>query len=211
VIEAIKSLKGNSAPGSDDLSTLFYHKSWSIIGPDILIFTLDILNNGGSIADINHIFINLIPKLDSLNFPSDFRPISLCNVILKIITKTLANRIEKILPNVIYDYQSAFLPGRPITDNSLIVFETLHYIRKPRKKDNGYVGIKLDIAKAYDSLEWDFIEATLKTMGFPNNIILTIMQCIRTVKFCILINGQPTDFFLPKRGLRQGDLMSPYI
>lgn len=68
-------------------------------------------------------------------------------------TKTLANRIKTVLPSIISDHQSAFLPGRLITDNSLIVFETFHYINKSRKKNNGFVGIKLDMAKAYDSLE----------------------------------------------------------
>lgn len=72
---------------------------------------------------------------------------------MKIITKTLANRIKKILPSIINEFQSAFTPGRLINDNSLIVFETFHYINKPRKNNNGYVGIKLDMAKAYDSLE----------------------------------------------------------
>lgn len=120
----------------------------------------------------------MIPKINPPNLPSEFRPISICNVILKIVTKTLANRIKKILPNIINEFQSAFLYGRLITDNSLIAFEMFHYIRKPRKKNNGHVGIKLDIAKAYDSLEWDFIELTLRAMGFPNNIIHTIMDCI---------------------------------
>jgi hypothetical protein len=150
---AIKNLKANSAPGTDGLSALFYQTYWEVIGPNIIDFVLNILNNEGYVQNINHTFISLIPKNNSPNTPSDFRPISLCNVILKIITKTLANRIKKILPHIVHDYQSAFLPGRLITDNSLIVFEAFQYIKKPRKKNNGFVGIKLDIAKAYDSLE----------------------------------------------------------
>lgn len=209
--KAIKALKANSAPGPDGLSALFYQQYWEIIGQNITDYALNILNNGGYFKDINHTYISLIRKVNSPINPSDFRPINLCNVILKIITKTLANRIKSILPNIVKKYQSAFLPGRLITDNSLLVFEIFHCIKNSRKKNNGYVGIKLDIAKAYDSLEWDFIENTLKHMGFPNNIINVIMSCIRTVTFSIMINGEPIDPFHPKRGIRQGDLLSSYI
>lgn len=174
-------------------------------------FTLNILNNDGNMSDINHTHICLILKINNPISPSDYRSISLCNVILKIVTKTLANRVKQILPNIIHENQSAFLYGRLITDNSFLVFESISYIKKHRKKDNGYMGIKLDIAKAYDSIEWDFIEHTLKVMGFPNRLILTIMHSIRTVYFSILINGQPTDPFHPKRGLRKGDPLSPYL
>jgi len=211
VKEASRNIKANFAPGPDGLTALFYHQYWEIIGPDILDYVLNILNNEGSIKDINHTYISLIPKVKTPIKPEEFRPISLCNVILKIITKTLANRIKQILPNIVHKNQSAFLSGRLVTDNSLITFETFHYINKPRKKNNGFVGVKLDIAKAYDSLEWTFINNTLKSMGFPPNLIKIIMLCITYVSFSILINGHPTDPFQPKRGIRQGDPLSSYI
>lgn len=147
VLEAISNLKRNSAPSPDGLTTLFYQNYWDIIGGDILSFVLNILNNGASPSHINHTFISLIPEVNSPTLPSKYRSFSLHNVLLKIITKTIATRIKKV-----------FLPGRLITDNSLIVFETFHYLNKSWKKNNGYVGIKMDMEKAYDGLEWDFIE-----------------------------------------------------
>jgi hypothetical protein len=106
---------------------------------------------------------------------------------LKIITKTIANRIKSILPEVISPQQSAFLPGRLISDNTLIAFETFHYLKHNQNKTKGYVGMKLDMAKAYDRLEWCFIDSTLTTMGFPRNLVQTIMKCVSSVTFSILI------------------------
>lgn len=134
VISATYQLKGSSAPGPDGLSALFYHKYWSIIGNDILDYTLLVLNKGHNPAQLNYTFLSLIPKVTNPSTPSEFRPISLCNVIMKIITKTVANKIKIILPKIINETQSAFLPGRLITDNSLVVFETIHYLKKAKKK-----------------------------------------------------------------------------
>jgi len=102
--------------------SLIYHKYWEIIGSDIIEYVLNILNDEGSDNHIKHTFISLIPKVNSPTSLVEFRPISLCNVILKIITKTMANMIKSMLPNIINDFQSISLPRRLISDNSLIIF-----------------------------------------------------------------------------------------
>ncbi|KAK2415590.1 hypothetical protein QL285_038058 [Trifolium repens] len=208
---ATHQLKSNAAPGPDGLNAKFYQAHWDILGTDITQAVLHILNNGGSPAMYNDTYICLIPKNNNPSTPADFRPIALCNVILKIITKTIANRIKEILPEVISPQQSAFLPGRLITDNTVLAFETFHHLKHNKNKEKGFVGIKLDMAKAYDRLEWSFIENTLNTMGFPSNMVHTIMKCVTSVSFSILVNGEPSQYFAPQRGIRQGDPLSPYL
>lgn len=211
VVTAMKTMKSTSSPGPDGLPALFYQTYWHLIGNDVTKAVLHILNNGGDPSNINHTYITLIPKTNNPTQPSEFRPISLCNVILKIVTKTIANRVKRILPYIISNHQSAFISNRLITDNILVSFEAFHKINKTSNSKKGLVGIKLDMAKAYDRIEWGFLNNVLLTMGFPNNMVSTIMKCVSTVSFSILINGQPTDSFIPQRGLRQGDPLSPYL
>ena len=114
------------------------------------------LNSGSIPSSINHTFITLIPKVKSPSVVSEFRPISLCNVIYKIVSKVAANRLKKILPLIISDSQSAFQSNKAISDNILVAFELLHHMKTQKSKKVGFMTLKLDMSKAYDRMEWHF-------------------------------------------------------
>jgi len=212
VFLAAKNLKPHAAPGLGGMPALFYQQFWSIVGKDVTSFALKILNGGGNPSNINYTYICLIPKKKKPKVPSDFRPISLCNIIFKIITKTIANRLKLILPDIIGKFQSAFVPGRLITDNALLAFESFHYMRKKKRKGKkGCVALKLDMSKTYDRIEWNFLIEVLQSMVFSQKWQNLIFNYISTVSFSVLLNGSPCQKFYPQRGLCQGDPLSPYL
>lgn len=114
---------------------------------------LDYLNNCKIPKEINYTNITLIPKVKSPEYITDFRPISLCNVVYKLVSKVLANRLKSVLPAVVLENQSVFQAGRLITDNILMAFETLHYMKHHQQGKSGFMALKLDISKAYDRVE----------------------------------------------------------
>ena len=192
VKRALDQMHPNKAPGPDGMNALFYQTYWEIVGEDVICKVLNFLNGVGNIGDVNQTHIVLIPKKKHCESPDDFRPISLCNVIYKIVAKVLANRLKLVLPVVVHESQSGFVPGRLITDNVLVAYECFHYLRKKKTGKKGYLGLKLDMSKAYDRVDRNFLEKMMSKLGFPLCFTSLVMKCVSSATLSVLVNGQPS-------------------
>lgn len=160
---------------------------------------------------LNETLLVLIPKKKKPVGMGDLRPIAFCNVLYKIIGKVMANRLKSLQPVVISKNQSAFMKDRLIYDNVMIFFKVLHYLKRKQQGKVGFMALKLDLSKVYDKIEWEFLEAIMKRMGFRDKWVALVMECVTSVKYSITHRGEIFGRVIPSRVIQQGDPLSLYL
>jgi hypothetical protein len=196
------------APGPDGFTNDFFHHCWSMIRAAVWKIIEDSRSTGQILQALNATFLTLIPKEGQAYHPKQFRPIALCNVIYKLLTKVIARRLKPILPTIISPEQSGYVEGRQILDNVILAHEVIHSLQKTRMPGMLF---KLDLSKAFDKLSWDYMREMLLAFGFDKLWVDWILNLTSSAFFSILINGVPSRPFSPSRGIIQGDPLSPFL
>ncbi|KAK4385468.1 hypothetical protein Sango_2670800 [Sesamum angolense] len=172
VTKALFQMAPLKSPRADRMSPILFQKFWSIVNSDVIACVLNLLNSHVMAPNLNDTRLVLIPKCKHPEYLSQFQPISLCNVIYKIASKTIANRMKSILDRIISPSQSAFVPGRLISDNILLAFELNHFLNSKTRGKQGWMALKLDVSKAYDKVEWSFLEHHAEVEGSIQDIAM---------------------------------------
>ena len=193
------------------MTAIFFQHSWHIIKDDLVDMVNNFLVSGELDSRLNITNICMIPNTERPTRMTELRPISLCNEGHKIISKVLCQRLKIYLHSLILETQSAFVAGRLISDKILIAQEMFLGLRTNTACQGKYVAIKTDMRKVYDRVKWDFSKALIQKMGFDLHWIKLMMECISSVQYQVLPNGQPRGLVVPHRCLRQGDPLYPYL
>jgi len=156
---------------------------------------------------LNSAYLTLIPKEEAY-LPTDYRPISLVHSFAKLVTKILTNRLASMLKELVATNQSAFVQGRCIHDNYMLVQQTIKLLHKKKVPS---IFLKLDISKAFDSVSWSFLLEILQHLGFGTAWCNLVSRLLTTASTRILVNGEPGEVIRHQHGLRQGDPLSPVL
>jgi hypothetical protein len=207
--KAVFSLPAEKAPGPDGFIGRFYRSCWETICEDLFEAVVFLAEHGGSsFGLLNKACIVLQPKKADARVIADYRPISLIHSFSKIFSKLLASRLAPLLPELVSPCQSAFIKRRCIHDNFIHV---QGIIKEMYKENTPGFFLKLDIAKAFDSVSWPYILELLQALGFGPRWRRWICQLLASASSKVLLNGKPGASIAHARGLRQGDPISPML
>jgi hypothetical protein len=203
------SMKANKNPGPDGFFADFFKAAWPVVGNDVVAAIKGFFLSGLLLKEINATILTLVPKKINPSAMGDFRPIACCNVIYKCITKIIANRMLPLLGELVSMNQSAFIPNRSVSENVLLAQEIVRNYHKDTGKPR--CALKVDLMKAYDSVNWKFMIHCLHYFGFPTKFLDWIKECITSPRFSVRLNGTLVGYFERKKGLRQGNPVSLFV
>ncbi|GJU54666.1 RNA-directed DNA polymerase, eukaryota [Tanacetum coccineum] len=206
--DAVWACGANKSPVLDGFPFEFFRKFWSLIGPDMCVAVKWFFSHNTFTRGCNSSFISLVSKVPDPKFVSDYRPISLIGSLYKVVTKILALCLSLVIFELISDVQTTFLPNRQILDGPFILNELLSWCKFKKQQTMVF---KVDFAKAYDSIRWDYLDDVLAAFGFGAKWRSWIKGSLSTGMASILVNWSPTSEFEFYRGLKQGDPLSPYL
>lgn len=187
--------------GPDGFNSKLLQDQWGVFGPAIIQEVNQFFSTGRMGKGVSRSNLILVPKIEDLTRVGDFRPISVCNVLYKIVSKLLERRLKPFISGLISPSQSAFVPGREIAENVLLLREILHSFNS-KNYSNSEFCLKVDLSKDFDRMDWGYLEIILPLYGFPPNMENWVMGCVRSAQFTIILNGGGDGVIMPKCGLR---------
>lgn len=205
---AVWECDGNKAPGPDGFNFSFIKRYWGLLEQDFFELMIHFYNHCSISWGVMSAFIALLPKKSDPQSPNDSRPVSLIGVINKAISKVLMNRLKGVINDLIADEQSAFVAKRSILEGPLILNKVISWLKK--SKGQGMF-LKLDVAKAFDSVYWEFLDKVLMQMNFPPRWRCGFKRFWDQVGHRFLSMAVPLLSLSVKKGLRQGDPLSPFL